>query len=467
VDEYDKVDCKVGTEDGCNAKGCCWKPAGEGSDTPWCYYKAGAVKVPHCSLKGVPKQPFFDAEIAKVRQLFSANLDIQGSGMVVAAPDHNTGPGGDYYFAWMRDGALSMHAFLQTTPNLADVETKMDHWMAWVERSETQAPTEGRDVMTEPKFVIPSGKPFPGGWCRPQNDGPGLRAITLMAYAAAKPSVAQRAWTSVKRELDWIVANYTTDGCDLWEEVHSTDFFWNRYTMRKALLQGVAFASSVGKDTGRSSSYAEAAKEISAKLSAHIDADNFVFESVNRRQDTAVIEAFNVGDMEDGTFAPLSKEVIATLVGLSRLFCRAYGLNQQAASANISGVLYGRYNGDSYDVGNPWVLLTASAATLLYRQAEALSKGASVAPEAASSLETLLGQAVTAQNLVGAGDSILNRMKTFLTNGMHMSEQIGRDSGSMTSAKDLTWNYANVLKAMHARSAANSGMAAATASIVI
>ena len=108
VDDYDKADCKAGAEDGCNAKGCCWKPAGQGSDTPWCFYKAGVVKVPHCTLKGDAKQPFSDAEVAEVRQLFSANLDIQGSGMVVAAPDHATGPGGDYYFAWMRDGALSI-----------------------------------------------------------------------------------------------------------------------------------------------------------------------------------------------------------------------------------------------------------------------------------------------------------------------------------------------------------------------
>jgi len=45
-------------------------------------------------------------------------------------------------------------------------------------------------------------------------------------------------------------------------------------------------------------------------------------------------------------------------------------------------------------------------------------------------------------------------MRTFLTNGLHMNEQIGRDDGHLTSAKDLTWNYANVLKAMKARDAA-------------
>lgn len=32
----------------------------------------------------------------------------------------------------------------------------------------------------------------------------------------------------IKFDLDWVHANWRQDGCDLWEEVHSNDFFWNR-----------------------------------------------------------------------------------------------------------------------------------------------------------------------------------------------------------------------------------------------
>lgn len=451
VDDFDKADCGHGSEDSCAAVGCCWKPAGQGSSTPWCYYKAGVVKVPHCTLKGEPQEPFSKTEIEEVRKLFDANLNVDGSGMVVASPDHHTGPGGDYFFAWMRDGALSMNALLHTAPVLADIEGKMDAWVSWVERSVKQSDPHG-DIMAEPKFVIPSGLPYPGGWCRPQNDGPGLRAITLMAYAAAKPAVAMRVWESVKRDLDWVSANYTSDGCDLWEEIHSSDLFWNRYTMRKALLQGSDFAKSIAKDVSRATVYADVATTIANKLDAHVDSQGFVFETVNRKLDTAVIEAFNVGDLEDGLFAPLSNEVITTLVAQSRYFCRAFKINQQAAAANISGILFGRYQGDGYAGGNPWVLLTASVATLLYRQADALSKGATVQPKVATVFETLLGQPITVSSLMGAGDAILNRMKTFLTNGMHMNEQIDRNTGVQLSAKDLTWNYANILKAVKARS---------------
>merc|ERR1712190_629435 len=103
----------------------------------------------------------------------------------------------------------------------------------------------------------------------------GLRAITLMAYAAAKPAISMRIWASVKRELDWVSANYTSDGCDLWEEVHSKDFFWNLYTMRKALLQGSNFAKSVANDVSRVATYADVAKTITEKLRAHVDSQGF------------------------------------------------------------------------------------------------------------------------------------------------------------------------------------------------
>jgi glucoamylase len=396
--------------------------------------------------------------MSEVRQHFSANLDVQGSGMVVAAPDHNTGPGGDYYFAWMRDGALSMNAFLQTALQLSDAEAKMDSWLSWVERGQNQPDPNNIDILTEPKFLIPSGKPYPGGWCRPQNDGPGLRAITLMAYAAVKPEIAQRAWAVAEVDLDWVAANWTSNGCDLWEEVKSDDFFWNRYTMRKALLQGAQAAAGRGDDS-RAATYKGAAEAISKTLSGHVQENGLVCEDMQDRcTDTAVIEAFNVGDMDDGVFAPLSKEVVATLAGLSHSFCKLFKVNQDASSAGIPGVLFGRYPGDGYNGGNPWVLLTASAATLLYRQAKTLSEGSAPPQEVQAVLSKTLGREVTAKNLLGAGDAILLLMKKYLTNGMHMNEQIDRNTGSLTSAKDLTWNYANVLKAMKARGEAEHAM---------
>jgi len=449
----ERVDCKKGSQAHCEAASCCWGAVDPNPDNrPWCYYSDKKVK--QCSLVASPQVPFSEQEMKEVREYFEANLDVQKSGMVVAAPDHNTGPGGDYYYAWMRDGALSMDAYQMTASSYADVDEKMERWLAWTERMGNQADPNGINILTEPKFEIPSGKPYAGGWCRPQNDGPGLRAITLIAMAANKPSISERVWNVVKTELDWVVTGYASEGCDLWEEIKSTDFFWNRFTMRKALMQGAKFAESVGKDSDRSAKYAQVAKTIEEALSDHVGSDGFVCESTNRCKDTAVLEAFNVGYMEDGLFAPLQKEVVATLAGLSSTFCGSFAVNAQAANAGTPGVLFGRYAGDSYAGGNPWILLTASAANLLYRQAEAVAKGTKPDKEAEAMLEKLLGGKATAKNLLGAGDAILVLMKKYLSNGMHMNEQIDRNSGVLLSAKDLTWNYANILKAMKGRTAA-------------
>lgn len=44
---------------------------------------------------------------------------------------------GDYYFAWARDGALSMNAYLQTK-NFSEAEEKMDKWIAALEKEQNQ-----------------------------------------------------------------------------------------------------------------------------------------------------------------------------------------------------------------------------------------------------------------------------------------------------------------------------------------
>jgi GH15 family glucan-1,4-alpha-glucosidase len=43
----------------------------------------------------------------------------------------------------------------------------------------------------------------------------------------------------------------------------------------------------------------------------------------------------------------------------------------------------------------------------------------------------------------------MSRLYKYVKNdGGHIAEQIGKTSGAQTSAKDLTWSYANILSAM-------------------
>lgn len=487
-----RSDCGVlgTTQSDCEAKGCCWRPQ---DNAAWCFHPSGGPAPPpapqaQCTLAYKSQgEPFSDAEQEKVRGYFLANIDIGGSGAVVAAPDHNTGPGGDYYFHWERDGALSTHALLATADKLEDVDSHLQHYVQWVLKVQNQPDPHNIDIRTEPKYTIPDGKPFMGSWCRPQTDGPGLRAKTLAEYgmklleAGREDYVKQKLWTgdknkynggAVYHDLDWLVKNWQQNGCDLWEEIQSDDFFWGRYTMRASLEIGARFAEKMG-DKASADHYRAVKSDIEKTLKGHYDG-GFVFESQSRKKDSAVIEAFNVGDLDDGLFPALGEEVLGTVITLNDLFCNAYDINKKDSAAGLPGILYGRYENDNYDGGNPWVLLSASLAQLIYRQAEAVLSAGAPSDEIytllqkAYGIEANLSGEELAEALLGAGDGVMLRIKKHVQDSdFHMQEQISRDTGMQTSAKDLTWNYANMVKAFKTRKAVAQGISAKEKLVIV
>ena len=114
-----------------------------------------------------------------MRGYFLSNINIQGKGGIVAAPDYNT-PGGSYYYHWMRDGALTMRSLQDTnTAGFSSIETTVKAYIQWVLKVQNEGDPNSQDVRTEPKFELPNGEVFSGAWCRPQNDGPGLRYVAL------------------------------------------------------------------------------------------------------------------------------------------------------------------------------------------------------------------------------------------------------------------------------------------------
>jgi len=433
-----------------------------------------------------------------MRGYFLDNIDIDGKGGVVAAPDHNTGPGGNYYYHWERDGALSMEALQKTAASFSDVKEKMAHYAAWVQGRQQLKDPNGQDtVLTEPKYMLePSskyGEVFTDPWCRPQNDGPGLRAKTLIGYAEAlaleaktnstsstdlKFSSPADLWPIIKIDLDWVKDNWHTNGCDLWEEIRSEDFFWNRYNFRASLLLGAKFATAQG-DSGRASAYASAASDVEKTLMNHYQ-DGYVYETQDsgRKKDAAVMCAFNDGFLKDHPmFLPTGPEVAGTIKELNGVFC-PYDINTADTKAGVPGILYGRYEGDNYDRGNPWILLTAALAEQLYRGATMLREEAAMNSESLSmndetwkTWEQILGSPVQveaqasasmrartmATALSGAGDGVLLRIRQHVKgDDFRLWEQIDKETGKQKSAHDLTWSYATVLKAMTARAASEA-----------
>lgn len=475
VSNSDKQDCGfIGiTESECTSKGCCWDSS-VNDGTPWCFNKAGASS--NCFVMNYNmKRPFSDDELDTMRGYFEANINIESKGGVVAAPDYDT-PGGSYYYHWMRDGALTMRTYQEIYSNFTEIESTMKSYVQWVLDAQAEEDPNGQDVRTEPKFELPNGEVFTGAWCRPQNDGPGLQATALMMFADTliandqSDYVSTYLWTNdpteyyggaIKRDLDYIVSGFATSTCDLWEEIRSTNLFWNRLTMKKAMGMGADFASRMG-DEATASSYRDTEQKINSTLYDDHWSGSYVLEDTSRTKDSAVIVGFNAGyDSSDGMYNPSSYEVASTVSSYNSLFCNEYKVNTDDSAKGITGVLYGRYGGDTYAGGNPWVLSTAALGQLLYRAASyildngvpdstTLAKWAEAFNADVKDLPT--DSELLAEVFAAAGDGVLLRLRTHVQGyNWHLAEQLDRNTGAQISAEDLTWSYAEVLNAMRQR----------------
>ena len=150
-------------------------------------------------------------------------------------------------------------------------------------------------------------------------------------------------------------------GCDLWEEVRSDDFFWNRMAFIYCLNVAADYSDRIGESMGET--YRSTAEDIKAVVTKHWNGD-YLYESENRPDDGATIHAITTFAKE--FYTPDSEEAAATIKYLVKAFCKEYPINQESNSAGEPGILIGRYPNDGYAGGNPWQLLTAVTAECFY-----------------------------------------------------------------------------------------------------
>ena len=462
--DNEKVDCGyVGIDQfGCESKGCCWVPVFKDGEkerqggTPWCFYPATQCDDIN-AYNWVAASPGFDATWeAQMKSLYALNLDYCG-GSVVAAPDDVV----NYIYHWMRDGALSIKVWMDINDGvLSAVQDKLDPYVTWVTQ-EQQKYDPNVDVRVEPKFEICSGDPYSGGWCRPQTDGPALRAMALSQYGMihldqGDPGYADRIWDLVQFDMDWVLNYWYTSGCDLWEEVTSDNFYWNRAGYVYSLHVAADFSDRLGKGFG--TTYRNLADTILPTAEAHYNGA-YIFEADIRREDGSVLHA--IATFGDQVIHATDYRTAQTITDYIKTFCREYPINQQDLSAGLEGILIGRYPGDTYQGGNPWQLLTAALAEVFYIAAEQNFIDASINDitlTMSSDYDWLtlmqlsdgsrLSELAAAQ--LSAGNAVMSRLFAYVKNdGYHIDEQIDKDNGLQKSARDLTWSYANILHALH------------------
>ncbi|MBX3022398.1 MAG: glycoside hydrolase family 15 protein [Bdellovibrionales bacterium] len=371
-------------------------------------------------------------------------------GSVIASPERGDP---DYYYHWVRDGALVMNT-------LSDFRERGVWNPSLIERYLKEYADVSRLhqlEMHQPKFYV-DGRPYTGEWCRPQNDGPALRALVLIRLARVQLAKGNGLYvrdalydgklparTLIKGDLEFVAHHWRDPSCDLWEEYYG-DHFYTRMVQRKALVEGARLAEQLG-DRGAADYYRQQAKDIEIELLKHWDAVAGIFRVTRNYRDgasvkadgidTAVVLAFLHGYTDDGFLKFSDPRVLSTLDTLTAHFRKLYAINQQPG---IAGVGIGRYTDDDFNgqrghQGNPWFLLTAAMGQAYLRAAEEIFDEG--------------GSFKRAFALYRKGDSFFRRLHYHAKGGEVLDEQFDRHTGEMLSAPDLAWSNKETADGAH------------------
>jgi glucoamylase len=400
-------------------------------------------------------ETWLQSEVLYSKQKLRESISPNGAaaGVVIASPQR-ANP--NYFRHWVRDAALTMQVVVPLSQRAShrrerlQWEREIEYYVRFSRRNQLSATLTG---LGEPIFEV-DGTPFSGPWGRPQTDGPAIRAIALIQWAnilieRGEIQKVQRelydsvipANTVIKADLEFVSHHWQDSSFDLWEEVKG-DHFFTRMVQRKALSEGARLAERL-EDRGAAAWYRQQVRNLDQALSRHWNSrGQWIRATLNRVEgvdykasnlDSAVLLGILRAPHPD--FAVGNQKVISTFFQLSDHFERLYSVNQRFADLAPALGRYPEdlYAGTDFDGGNPWVLTTLAAAEYCYK----------VSAES----RTLQSQ----KEWLDRGDSFIQRVQFHAYGSGSLSEQIDRDTGFMTSAGDLTWNYAAIINAAWAR----------------
>lgn len=446
--------------------------------------------------------------------LLQANISptFAARGAVVAAPSFQNP---QYFSYWVRDGALAMDIVV-TLLEQSTTDTDREHFTSVLEdyrkfsrqNQLTPNPSGGADAkgLGEPRFNA-DGTVYQK-WGRPQNDGPALRALTLIRWAnrlldqGKTQQVKDTLYdgrlpsqTVIKNDLEF-VSHAILDSCvDLWEERFGKQFY-TRMVQREALIEGAKLATRLG-DGGAAAFYQLKANELQTEIEKHKDPMRGCLIPMlddGRTFDAAVILAVLHSDNTADDYLSATNDFVW---GSTHLLFSGFDpdsapnedrfeINRVTVdrSGKPMGRAIGRYAGDHYDgddararsddgskgAGNPWVLCTLATAELGYRAANRLEAQTSL-PVTATNLAfiktldpnlsgltagTTLSPTQTeyktiVQGLRSLGERQLRRIRYHANPDGSLSEQMNRRTGFMWGAPNLSWSHASFVTAVRQR----------------
>lgn len=463
------------------------------------------------SLKFHFTEPYSSNEIEVIKQYLFNNIATEDRilikednhqeihsipGAVLASPSKKR-PGfvQDYLFHWTRDAGLVMNevAHLYSQAQHSDkmhLKSYLVNYINFERKAQKQISRPGEQTLGQPKFNI-DGTIWEGEWGRPQNDGPALRAATMIAIANIFLQEKDEKYVRgtlidiIKTDLDYIVTEWQTPAYDLWEEIKDKNLFFTKMVQRKGLIEGAKFFDQMG-DFQRADNYSKIANQMTESLNQHWNLGRGYFtESVSQRHikgggiNSSIILGVLHGDIDNPAdpFAANNERVMSSIYYIRNAFSGLYRVNidNQHNSPMLGRYSNDIYDGDQDDYGNPWILTTNALGQYYYKLANIylqqgkiviskvnklfftqIDSGLSVKEEVIKLSENPEKFYSIVNSLIAEGDKAVKTAKRYSVcyedaSCLHFSEQIDRSSGRQTSAMDLTWGYTSVLTAMQAR----------------
>jgi glucoamylase len=310
----------------------------------------------------------------------------------------------------------------------------------YVRTDEDLAAVHGDAVAGETR-VNPDGTLDLSKWPRPQNDGPSMRAITLLRWrqsAQFDPGLNGLVDALLRADLEFTRRHWREACFDIWEEEKGQHY----YTLRvaaAALDGGAGWFELQGEGTAALACRADAA-EMLRLLDGYWREDLQFYRSrileakapSGKELDIAVIFAALHAAGSGETHSVRDPRMHATLAKLEALFDAEYAINRNREGRAPA---MGRYAGDVYYSGGAYYFSTLAAAEFCYRAA-------------------LMSQAIGSparKPLVERGDAFLETVRRFTPSSGDLSEQFDQQTGVQRSAQQLAWSYAAFISCAAAR----------------
>jgi glucoamylase len=276
-------------------------------------------------------------------------------------------------------------------------------------------------------------------WARPQNDGPALRALTVLRWmrsAALDEALCTTCEDLLRRDLRFAREHWRLSCYDIWEEERGLHYF-TLLAAAQALEEGADWLETRAEPAQAHGCRAES-RSILETLDGYWLADRGYYRSrvldsgepSAKELDIAVVLAALQAADGRPVHSVRDPRMHATLDALDGLFETDYPINRGRPSGR--GPALGRYRGDRYYSGGAYYFSTLAAAELCFRAARGGERDAWLA----------------------RGDRYLETVRAFTPESGDMSEQFDQRTGEQTSAKHLAWSYAAFISCVAARRAA-------------